>query len=276
MLTSRLEQALQRRQSQTDVGSGQQLTIASNVFWVACDGATIILSMDSGKYFGFDNVAAFIWGEIAQHSPQDQIASAMASDYGLEIERARADLDSFIRKLQTNGLVEFAVTCETSPSREEHPQASSNSHAGYVSLPQAGKRSGDVRGLHRFLLFVEAYVLMVRIDVALWRKGFHGLWKRFGSSEKEGGSSLIRDEATVKSICSPVRAAFRWYRPGAACMQRAMTTFWFLRRRGIQAALCLGVRRHPFGSHVWVEFNEKVLDDAQRVRETYQTIARLA
>ena len=30
------------------------------------------------------------------------------------------------------------------------------------------------------------------------------------------------------------------------------------------------------GSDVWVEFNEQVLDDSQRVRETYQTIARLA
>lgn len=255
--------------------SDQQLTIARNVFWVACDGATIVVSMESGKYFGFDNVAALIWGEIAQHIPQDQIASAMAGNYGLEIERARADLASFIQKLHTNGLVEFALTSVASQSIKEHPR-SANSNTGHVSLSQAGKQREDARGLHRFLLFVEAYVLMVRTDVALWRKGFHGMWKRFGSSRKRFGSSVAGDVATVKSICSPVLSAFRWYRPGAACMHRAMTTFWFLRRRGIQAELCLGVRRHPFGSHVWVEFNEKVLDDSQRVRETYQTIARLA
>lgn len=276
MLTSRVEHAVQGHEGQTRVVSDQQLTIARNVFWVACDGATIVLSMESGKYFGFDNVAAFIWGEVAQHIPQNQIASAMASNYGLEIERARTDLDSFIQKLQTSALVEFALTRATSPSIEEEPQTSSNSHAGHVSSFQTGKQSRDVRGPHRFLLFLEAYALMVRIDIGLRRKGFHGLWKRFGSSGKRFGSSGAEDEATVKSVCSPVRAAFRWYRPGAACMQRAMTTFWFLRRRGIQAALCVGVRRHPFGSHVWVEFNEKVLDDSQRVRETYQTIARLA
>jgi len=276
MMTSGLEQALPRHKGHTPALSGQQLTIARNVFWVTCDGATIVLSMESGKYFGFDNIAALIWSEIAQHIPQDQIASAMATNYGVEVERARADIDSFTQKLQTNGLVEFAVTSATSQSAEEHPQ-SANSNAGHGPLFQAGNQSGDVRGLQRFLLFVEAYVLMVRTDVGLWRKGFHGLWKRFGGSSRERtGSSPPGDPAVVKSLCAPVLAAFRWYRPGAACMHRAMTTFWFLRRRGIQAALCLGVRRHPFGSHVWVEFNDQVLNDSQRVRDTHQTIARLA
>src|SRR5262249_5394057 len=210
MMTSGLEQGLPEYQGHTPAMGDQQLSIAHNVFWVACDGAAIVLSMESGKYFGFDNVAAFIWGEIAQRNPQDQIASAMANNYGLEIERARADLDSFTQKLQTNGLVEFAVTSATSQSIEEYPQ-SANSDAGHVSSSRRGKQSGDVRGFHRFLLFVEAYVLMVRTDLGLWREGFHGLWKRFGSSRERAGSSLPGDPAVVKSICAPVQAAFRWY-----------------------------------------------------------------
>jgi Transglutaminase-like superfamily/Coenzyme PQQ synthesis protein D (PqqD) len=248
-------------------------TIAPNVFWVDSGGGTIVLNMETGRYFAFDSVAAFIWKLLGNASPLEEIATAVASDYGLNVDVARADVDSFVQKLRESKLVETSAHQggRQPPSGANVP----NSSLPVVTTHIPSAEDRKVSALSRCVLFFEAYGLMVCTDVALRVVGFHGLWRRLGGI-KHAVVELRGDSDHVKTLSGIALTAFRWYRPGAACKQRAMTTFWFLRRHGIPVTLCLGVRDHPFGSHVWSELEGAVVNDYRAVRERFKTIARLA
>lgn len=68
----------------------------------------------------------------------------------------------------------------------------------------------------------------------------------------------------------------------ANCLQRSLTLWWFLRRRGLSGDLRIGVRRRPGGPpgartldfHAWVEHEGAVLNDAPDVRERFATFDR--
>jgi hypothetical protein len=62
--------------------------------------------------------------------------------------------------------------------------------------------------------------------------------------------------------------AVAWRLPGRpACLTRSVTLWWLLRRRGIDAAVRIGVRRTDgrLEAHAWVEIDGLVLNDAQDV-----------
>jgi hypothetical protein len=68
----------------------------------------------------------------------------------------------------------------------------------------------------------------------------------------------------------------------ANCLQRSVTLWWLLRRRGLTGDLCIGVRRRPgspSGSrtldfHAWVEHQGHVLNDARDVRAQFATFGQ--
>lgn len=82
------------------------------------------------------------------------------------------------------------------------------------------------------------------------------------------GRDLAHPEAAAVTLVArnvPVRA---W------CLEKALTLWWLLRRRGIDAALRIGVRRAAEGprnleAHAWVEVGGEVLGDTDDVGARY-------
>jgi Transglutaminase-like superfamily len=67
-----------------------------------------------------------------------------------------------------------------------------------------------------------------------------------------------------------------YYRRQKDCLPKALTTFHLLRRQGIPADLCFGVKKFPFSAHTWVEaFGESLDDDPLRLQH-YTVIHRVA
>jgi len=63
------------------------------------------------------------------------------------------------------------------------------------------------------------------------------------------------------------KATMLYYRRRKDCLPKALTTFHLLRRQGIPADICFGVRKFPFAAHTWVEALGEPLDDnPQRIR----------
>lgn len=59
-----------------------------------------------------------------------------------------------------------------------------------------------------------------------------------------------------------VHTAGRYLLGDKPCLPEALAVQWFLRRRGIEATLNIGVRKHPeegFSAHAWVEQGGAVL-----------------
>lgn len=75
--------------------------------------------------------------------------------------------------------------------------------------------------------------------------------------------------------CVQVAAAYSpWL---ANCLHRSVTLCWFLRRRGLEGALRIGVRRDADGTmdfHAWVEYDGVVLNDREDVTERYAVFDR--
>jgi len=67
----------------------------------------------------------------------------------------------------------------------------------------------------------------------------------------------------------------------ANCLQRSLTLWWLLRRRGVEGDLRIGVRRRrgyglggPLDFHAWVEHRGAVLNDRPDIRRFYATFDR--
>jgi hypothetical protein len=69
----------------------------------------------------------------------------------------------------------------------------------------------------------------------------------------------------------------------ANCLQRSVTLWWFLHRRGIDADLRIGVRPRPGASslgtdrlefHAWIEHRNVVLNEVPDIRRRFATFDR--
>lgn len=68
------------------------------------------------------------------------------------------------------------------------------------------------------------------------------------------------------------KATSFYYRRQKDCLPKALTTFYLLRRQGVPARLCYGVRKFPFAAHAWVEASGEILDDRPSRIATYTVI----
>lgn len=56
--------------------------------------------------------------------------------------------------------------------------------------------------------------------------------------------------------------------PGqAACLERSLLLYWWLRRAGVEVQFRMGVQMYPFLAHAWVEHDGRPINDlAEHVR----------
>jgi coenzyme PQQ synthesis protein D (PqqD) len=76
---------------------------------VSCDVAseTVLLSLESGAYFGLNEVGATIWRLIQERRTIAQICDALLAEYeGITPEQCRAETMAFLAEMQEMCLVE--------------------------------------------------------------------------------------------------------------------------------------------------------------------------
>ena len=121
--------------------------------------------------------------------------------------------------------------------------------------------------------------------LALRRYGLRRVQSRLQRTFRIGAST--RSEATQLEVARrtawviDVAAKRGLWR--ANCLQRSVTLWWFLGRRGITSELRIGVRRRRsedasgrsgLDFHAWVERDGTVLNDAPDIRERFATFDR--
>jgi hypothetical protein len=236
----------------------------------------VILDMNSGKYFAFDKVGSYLWNLLDDALDGDQIASSLAARYHLDSERATQDVQAFLSKLTLMKLIEPKL------DKAAESDSSTESQSGRKGWTDKSIADSHQRHLESFIrvqtrwrsfLSVDAYLTLILTDLGLTTLGLQGMWRRFTKSRQKHSST--RNPDTVTNLASIALSAFKWYRPGIACMHRAFAAYWFLRRHRIPAELCLGVKTCPFSSHAWVEFQGRVLDDSPDVKDRFRVIAKV-
>jgi hypothetical protein len=70
------------------------------------EGESVVLHLDSGKYFGFEAVGARIW-ELLQHPRKvSDIRDAVLREYDADPAGCERDLLAFLQEMQEAGLIE--------------------------------------------------------------------------------------------------------------------------------------------------------------------------
>ena len=69
-------------------------------------GEAVILSLQTGMYYGLDQVAAHIWELLRTPTAVADIRDAIVQQYDVEVEQCERDILSFLHQLAEQGLIE--------------------------------------------------------------------------------------------------------------------------------------------------------------------------
>lgn len=89
----------------TEHEAGGRFCRGSRVLSTEIDGETVILALDAGVYHSLEGVAARIWELLESPSTVDEMASLIASQYGVPVEQCQPDIQEFFDDLLRAELV---------------------------------------------------------------------------------------------------------------------------------------------------------------------------
>ncbi len=75
-----------------------------NVLAADMSGETVMMSVESGQYFGLTEVGSAIWEMLESPTSVDQIVDRLCSTYEIAEVTCRGDAEAFLSKLLANGL----------------------------------------------------------------------------------------------------------------------------------------------------------------------------
>lgn len=69
---------------------------------------TIVLNLDSGKYYGLNDVGVAVWNLIQNPKTVEEIRDAVLAEYEVKYEQCNRDILKLIEELSTIGLIEVS------------------------------------------------------------------------------------------------------------------------------------------------------------------------
>ena len=123
---------------------------------------------------------------------------------------------------------------------------------------------------------VEAMLLVAASKLLLGIFGFERTWQWIQRMTGHLPRLSGVDTAAVARAEYRVAMAAALYPGRAACLERSLTLYWYLRRRGIGVDFRMGVQMYPFLAHAWLELDGQAINDVpEHVRRFVPMPARL-
>jgi len=66
---------------------------------------TVILSIESGNYFGLNQVGSRIWSLLQEGRPVQAVIATLVKEYEVSEERLKTDMQQFLSSLLSQGLI---------------------------------------------------------------------------------------------------------------------------------------------------------------------------
>ena len=70
------------------------------------DSEAVLLNVETGIYFGLDELGSRVWSLIEGGCQEDEIVDALLHEYEVQPAQLRTDVDAFVAHLIEKGLVE--------------------------------------------------------------------------------------------------------------------------------------------------------------------------
>ena len=83
------------------------ITLPPRVLFQTVDGGVVLLDIESGEYYGLNEVGTRIWTLLHVESSLIEILSALRIEYCVPEERLRSDIQQFLHHLQARGLIQI-------------------------------------------------------------------------------------------------------------------------------------------------------------------------
>jgi hypothetical protein len=106
-----------------------------------------------------------------------------------------------------------------------------------------------------------AMVMLAALKASLAVCGFGATWRWIRTRAERTPVTADPDGATVARVEYVVAMAAALYPGEAACLQRSLLLYWYLRGSGVAVRYRMGVQMYPFLAHAWVEHRGEPIND---------------
>ena len=80
-------------------------SIVENIEFQNFDGDSVLLDLNTGNYFGLNEIGTDIWLLLEKKFKIDEIKSRLIEIYDIDSEQIELDVENFIEKMSENNLL---------------------------------------------------------------------------------------------------------------------------------------------------------------------------
>ena len=84
-----------------------KISIPSGVLYHELNGESVILSLESGKYYGLDETGTRMWALLSKHGCLEPAYQALLIEYDVNADQLQSDLLELVDKLAAHGLLQI-------------------------------------------------------------------------------------------------------------------------------------------------------------------------
>ena len=95
-----------------------EIQLSSEVLFRELQGEAVLLDLRSQSYFGLDEVGTRIWQLLAEHGRREPALEALLLEFEVDREILTRDIDEFLARLESAGLISVVKESRTSATEE--------------------------------------------------------------------------------------------------------------------------------------------------------------
>lgn len=232
--------------------------MTNGVFLAEVQGEGVLLDVIGDRYVGLGATSTRLWRGLAEGEGIEALADRLARDHAVDGDIARSAVERQLAEWRAIGLL--GRPSERLPTHR-------------TPSPPARRVLDDAR-IHSESVSPAAVLAITRS--ALWARA--SLWRRGPAGTLRALQELDAtdpDARAAAGLCRAQQLLRRFVHQGRDdCWPRSVALAHALRRAGVDARVCLGVRKFPFLAHAWVEVGRVALGEPPALLADLVSIAR--
>ncbi|MCJ7841917.1 lasso peptide biosynthesis B2 protein [Lederbergia sp. NSJ-179] len=129
--------------------------------------------------------------------------------------------------------------------------------------------------IKRTFLFMSIYLTLLHVDYLLKKHGFEYIFDKYTTKYSLENKKTVDETSlqVINQVVKLINTVCRFYPLEAECIQRSLLSYKYIRRvADIEVDMVVGVKKHPFESHAWIELNGMSLTEPEDAIKDFMII----